>query len=222
MKRIEFLHKYKYEILLVALLQHLFAGIFFANTGIYSRVAWLISMVLLGVASFGVFYEKGKTKNRIRNILFLLVFLLPLIFPAVGNVSFFMRLVSFVYVLYFGFIFWELIKFLLKPGYINNDIIFASVCGFLLLLEVSVFLMQLMFYNNPASFRGVDNTSLTTIFIDFVYFCSVVLTTIGFGDITPAAPHTKLLTSFIGIVGQLYIVVLVGILISKFSSQSEK
>ncbi len=55
--------------------------------------------------------------------------------------------------------------------------------------------------------------------MDLDYFCSVTLTSIGFGDIAPSACFTKLITSFFGIVGQFYSVVLVGILISKFSSK---
>lgn len=57
--------------------------------------------------------------------------------------------------------------------------------------------------------------------MDLVYFSSITLTSIGFGDITPSSYHTKLITAFFGIAGQFYVVVLVGILISKFSSKSD-
>lgn len=58
--------------------------------------------------------------------------------------------------------------------------------------------------------------------MDLVYFCSITLTTIGYGDITPNAYYTKLATSLIGIAGQFYSVVLLGILISKFTSREEQ
>jgi len=45
-------------------------------------------------------------------------------------------------------------------------------------------------------------------------------TSIGFGDITPNSHVTKLLTSFLGVTGQFYSVVLVGILITKFTSSN--
>jgi hypothetical protein len=56
--------------------------------------------------------------------------------------------------------------------------------------------------------------------MDMVYFSSITLTTIGYGDILPDTHTTKLLASLFGIIGQFYSVVLIGILISKFSSQS--
>jgi hypothetical protein len=124
------------------------------------------------------------------------------------------------YVIFFVFLFLELLRFLLKPGYINSDIISASVCGYFLLIEISTFLLQTFEYHNPHSFKGIDTSSSASIFIDLVYFCSITFTSIGFGDITPNMHITKLITAFIGIGGQFYTVVLVGILISKFSSKN--
>ena len=61
---------------------------------------------------------------------------------------------------------------------------------------------------------------MSAVYMDLVYFNSITLTSIGYGDLTPGTHYTKLITAFIGIVGQFYSVVLVGILISKFSSKS--
>ena len=216
----KFLHKRKYELLLLALLLHLFIGIFLTDLSFYTKVIWPVNMVLLGVASVGVFIEKGKWKNYIRAFLFWLVLLLPLSLPLAGKLQGFMQALSIVYVVFFLFIFWELMKFLVKPGYINTDIISASACGYLLLIEISVFLLQSLFYSNPASFKDIDVSGPAATYIDFVYFCSITITSIGFGDIIPNAHYTKLLTSLFGIAGQFYSVVLVGILISKFSSKS--
>ena len=120
---------------------------------------------------------------------------------------------------FFIFIFWEIIKFLVKPSYINADIISACACGYLLLIEINTYLMQFLYYSNPNSFKGVNSDTPVETFIDLVYFCSITITSIGFGDITPSSHVTKLVTSFFGIMGQFYSVILVGILISKFSSK---
>jgi len=121
---------------------------------------------------------------------------------------------------FFSFLLSELFRFLLRPGYINSDIISASACGYFLLIEISVFLLQTCEYYNPQSFKGVDTSSAASIFTDLVYFCAITFTSIGFGDITPSHHMTKLITSFIGIAGQFYTVVLVGILLSKFTSNN--
>lgn len=131
-----------------------------------------------------------------------------------------MFLLNVSYVLFFFFIFLEIFKFLLKPSYINTDIISAAACGLFLLIETFVFLFQIWVYTDQNSFKGINYSTPSHIFIDLVYFCSITLTTIGYGDITPNAHYTKLAASLIGIAGQFYSVVLVGILISKFTNQT--
>ena len=121
--------------------------------------------------------------------------------------------------MFFLFIFREIIAFLIKPGYINIDIISAAACGYLLLVEIASFLFQWAYFRDKGSFKGINDSVHTGIFNDFIYFSSITITSIGFGDITPSTPQTKLLTALVGIVGQFYSVVLVGIVISKFVSK---
>jgi Ion channel len=219
---LKYIYKRKYELLLIALIQHLFIGIVLSDLPFYTKVIWPINMLVLGIVSMGIFIEKGYWKNFIQKILFLSVLILPvgLTFSA-NSISYFLFL-NIAYVLFFSFIFWEVLKYLIKPVYINSDIISASACGYFLLIEISTFLLQFFMYQNPHSFKGIDFSNPASTYMDLVYFSSVTLTSIGFGDITPNTHHTKLITSFFGIAGQFYSVVLVGILISKFTSNSSK
>lgn len=222
LKLLAYLNKQKYEFLLFALIQHLFIGIFLTDLPFYTKVIWPINMVVLGIASIGVFIEKGNWKNIIQKALFLLVVALPIGLTFFGSsISYFLFL-NIAYVVFFLFIFWEVLKYLIKPSYINTDIISASACGYFLLIEISTFLLQYFLCKNPQSFRGIDTSISALTYIDMVYFSSITLTSIGFGDITPNTHHTKLITSFFGIAGQFYSVVLVGILISKFTSNNGK
>ncbi len=217
-----FLNKRKYELLLAALIQHLFIGIIVQDTTFYTEVLWPVNMLILGLASIGVFIEKSKLKNITKNILSALVIVLPIMLSFFKGVPEFMFFLNISYIVFYFYIFLEVFKFLVKPSYINTDIISASACGLLLLLEAFVFMFQIYAYSDPQSFKGLDYSSPAHTFMDLVYFCSVTLTTIGYGDITPGSYQTKLITSLIGIVGQFYSVVLVGIIISKFSNYTNK
>lgn len=212
---------YKYEILLLALAQHLFVGIFLTDMGFYTRVMWPINMLLLGLGSIFIFVGKNSWRNWLRNIHFLLILLLPVGIPFFKDIPWYFQFLNINYVIFFFFIFLEILRFLVKPGYIDSDIISAAACGYLLLIDISVFLLQFFEYQNPIAFKGIDTSSPAAIYMDLVYFCSITFTSIGFGDITPGTHTTKLLTSVIGISGQFYTVVLVGILISKFSSKDQ-
>lgn len=217
-----FFTKHKYVLLLLGLIQHLFVGIVLSNMDFYMRIIWPINMVIVGITSIGVFIEKGRFKKIIKNVLLLFVLILPISLSFIQNSPQLMITISTVYVLFFLFIFIEIIRFLLKPSYVNTDIISASACGYLLLIEINVFLMQIFFYNNSHSIKGLDISSTPAVYMDLVYFCSITITSIGFGDITPNSHITKLVTSLFGIVGQFYTVVLVGILISKFTNGGSK
>jgi hypothetical protein len=214
-----FINNWKYEILLFTLIQHLYIGIFVSNLQFYTKVLWPFNMILLGIASIGIFADKGKLENSIKNILLVLVVIFPIGLPFLGQYSTFIYALYISYILFFGFIFYELMRFLVKPGYINGDLISASFYGFFLLIEISVFLFSLLNFNNPQAFKGVDSSFIALTFIDMVYFSSITLTTIGYGDILPNTYSTKLLAALFGILGQFYSVVLIGILISKFSSR---
>ncbi|WP_426276770.1 ion channel [Chryseobacterium sp. S-02] len=218
-KTIAFLQSRKYELLLFALLQHLFIGVFLTDLEFYTRVVWPVNMLLLGLGSIFMFTGKHSWRHWLRNIHFIVVLLLPIGIPFFKDIPWYFTFLNINYVVFFAFLFVELLRFLLKPGYINTDIISASVCGYFLLIEISTFLLQAFEYHNPNSFKGIDTSSSASIFIDLVYFCSITFTSIGFGDITPNHHITKLVTAFIGIAGQFYTVILVGILLSKFTSK---
>ncbi|MEM0942159.1 MAG: potassium channel family protein [Bacteroidota bacterium] len=177
-------------------------------------------MILVGVASIGVFVEQGKWKIFVKDVLLGLVILFPLTLPFLGHLSQSLVWLSITYCAFFALILFEIIKFLVRPGYINLDIISASACGYFLLIEICVFLMQTLYYLNPSSIRLIDHGDPATVYMDLVYFSSITITTIGYGDISPVSYSAKLITSLFGVIAQFYSVVLVGILINKFSSKS--
>ena len=220
-KWLKILNIRKYEILLISLIAHLYIGIVLHDLDFYAKVIWPINMVIIGVASIGVFIEKEKWKNQVKNIMFVLVFLLPIGHPFLGHISHYMTILSIIYCMYFIFILIEIFKFLIKPSYVNFDIILASACGYFLMIEISVFFLQAIFYFSPDSISNIKNTGAANIYIDLVYFSSITITSIGFGDITPNNHFTKLITALFGVLGQFYSVILIGILISKFTSSQK-
>jgi hypothetical protein len=111
-----FLHKRKYELLLIALIQHLYIGIVVSDMPFYIEILWPVNMVILGLASVGVFIEKGKLKNIVKNILTLIVIAFPVLLPFFKGVPEVMFLLNVSYVVFFSFIFLEVFKFLIKPG----------------------------------------------------------------------------------------------------------
>lgn len=59
-------------------------------------------------------------------------------------------------------------------------------------------------------------------FHDYLYFSFVTLTTLGYGDITPANALAKSIVVMIAIAGQLYLTVLVAMLVGKYLSMARE
>ena len=75
---------------------------------------------------------------------------------------------------------------------------------------------------DPAAFNGVEATeSLDRISRFMGYFSFVTLTTLGYGDITPAAHYLKVLAYVEAIIGQFYLAVLVARLVGTYIAQSQ-
>lgn len=150
-------------------------------------------------------------------MLLVLAIVLPLsrnFFTDSGN---FLMVVSLVYTVFFAFIFYEVFVFLIKPEKYTTDVLSAAACGYLLLIEMFAFLFQFLLYNDSNALNIEIGRNVSEVFVDLVYFTTISLTTIGFGDIAPTAHYTKLITALMGLIGTFYTVVLTGILISNFA-----
>lgn len=62
---------------------------------------------------------------------------------------------------------------------------------------------------DPDAFNGADAAPWLESIPEFVYFSFVSLTTLGYGDISPATPITRYLVYLEAIVGQLYIAIMI-------------
>lgn len=102
---------------------------------------------------------------------------------------------------------------------VTIDTIAASVCTYLLLGVLWALVFSLMELTTPGSFNL--STAVTARHLRFggaesataLYFSFVTLSTLGYGDITPATPGARMLTAAEAVVGQMYLAVLVARLV---------
>ena len=127
----------------------------------------------------------------------------------------------------------RLVKRLAREQRVNTQVLMGAAAGYLLLGLTSGLVMSGVETIQPGSFEpvalpGADvvgNTSVlhfTPAFAQINYFAFICLTTLGFGDITPVHPLARMLAVTTGVVGQLYLAVVMGILIGRFSSELRK
>lgn len=101
---------------------------------------------------------------------------------------------------------------LLKSREVTSEILFASVCVYLLigLTWAALYIFIDLVY--PHSFIDVgDNIAITA--PRFLFFSYITLTTVGYGTMTPVSDPARSLALLEAIIGQLYLAILVARLV---------
>lgn len=102
---------------------------------------------------------------------------------------------------------------------ININIIFGSIAGFLLIGAIGTMICMNLELISPGSFslaEGVKSDVPT-----FFYFTFITMTSLGYGDITPATDIARMISVYLVIFGQLYLAIQVAILVGKFIMRSD-
>ena len=113
---------------------------------------------------------------------------------------------------------WLCFRQVLFTGSVDRNKIVGAACIFLLLGLAWATLYMALVEVVPDAFTGLESAHWSETFPDLVYFSFVTLTTLGYGDVGPAAPLARFLAYMEAIVGQFYIAIVVASLIgARFS-----
>lgn len=107
--------------------------------------------------------------------------------------------------------------FLINKALLRHRIT-AAVAVYLIFGVLWARIYDIMYSFNSAAFslNGVANS------FSFIYFSFVTLMTLGYGDIVPVSMAARSLAILEGLVGQLYMVILISSLVSEFSALALK
>jgi len=141
-----------------------------------------------------------------------------------------------------AFIFWSLRRLLIclaQETRIGMDVLAGAVAGYLLLGISGGLLFGVLETVAPGSFinqadggrelllsgLAVNDAGIQVWNLNFTrinYFAFVSLTTVGYGDIIPGTPPAQMASVALSISGPLYLAIVMGLLISRYTLQSEQ
>jgi hypothetical protein len=104
---------------------------------------------------------------------------------------------------------------------VTIDTIAAAASVYMLFALMWSFIYAVLDFVQPGSFAGAALQTLGQQYI-FFYYSFVTITTLGYGDITPATYMASHLAVLEAVVGQLYLVVLVAWLVGMYVSKKSK
>jgi len=120
--------------------------------------------------------------------------------------------------------------FLLKQERVSADMILGGINVYLLFAMGFMFLHAFVEVVGPGSYQ-YQGESLSAVFKGhpeiealalMLYFSIVTLTTLGYGDIAPAAPAARMLCSLEAVIGQLFVAVFIARLVSLHISRKSR
>lgn len=179
--------------------------------------ALVMFKVLFGVVIFvGTFYLSRSLREL--TLMLGLGALLYLSFIEYVNYPTFSWLGILTNLSFFGYLFLRLVYFIFRTPKVNENTLYASISAFLLLGLMGVPLCSIIQYYIPGAFNMPPSSSS----YDFLYYCFVTITTVGYGDITPVHSIAKSVAILLSVSGQLYITFIIGIIIGKYLADDSR
>jgi len=115
-----------------------------------------------------------------------------------------------------------LLRFILRAPRVDMEVLSAAVATYLVLALVWMMLYLLSASLIPNAFViGGSASGKTLDGFTALYFSFITLCTVGYGDISPAAPVVRMLAMVEGITGVLYMSVLIARLVTLYTSDRE-
>ncbi|MHC4414673.1 MAG: potassium channel family protein [Planctomycetota bacterium] len=131
-------------------------------------------------------------------------------------------------ILFLGYVVWGVLRHLFTRERVTVDLIFASLCVYLLLgvlwslayatmelLDPGSFVFALAEEQGGGAMRLGDEQSVFPL-----YYSLVTMTTLGYGDVIPASSVARMFAAVQAMVGQLYLAVLVARLVGMHIADS--
>ena len=203
-------------ILLLILIAQIFIIIPVGEQTVFGKTVSLIFYMLLLIA--GIFLFINNTTWRI-------VLIIVLALPIVAGSDVFFRSVSLevsntlaiaFYCVFLGVI--VLLRTFSKGEFTLHRIQGGIVVYLLISLVFAMLYQSVYLLEGEAAFKGLNLSDRK----EFMYFSLVTLTTVGYGDITPALVITRSLANFEALIGQLYPAILIAGIVTKVLESSKK
>ena len=175
-----------------------------------------VAALLIGALS-----QKGSRSRFVTYIIFVLVMLLLIVGGKVLDRAGFSYIHLFMLLCFFIWMTWLAARQVLFTGSITSNDIVGAICIYMLLGLIWAMLYLFLAEAVPGAFNGLPQAPWLDNFSTAIYFSFVTITTLGYGDISPAMPLARFLVYMEAIVGVFYMAILVASLIGVRMSDRE-
>jgi len=217
-KALTWIERNRFSLLLLSTILTLVLPAFTGN-GMFSEILFVVALSFLFVQSM-VVANVRKSRKRLLRIVVLTLILLSWLEPAgIDSIHIVVIKMTF-FVAFFIFVISYLVRFITRSVTIDKNVLITSINVYLLSGIIGANLCMVCYRIYPDAYNFPDYID-PPVFVNFLYYSFITMSTVGYGDITPRIPETQTLAYFISITGQLYVAIIIAFLIGKFLMQGD-
>ena len=215
------LNQYRFSIYLFTQFMVLFGSLFFPGE-IYDSLLSPIFVVINLIAGLFIIPLRSHFRKVFFTIMTILIceFVLGVFGYVPEKISVYIRFFS--YFLVYVVITYHLIGQIWRAREIDLTMILGLISGYISLGLIGFFMLYAIDLINPMAFDGIseiDPLGNQSRGSQLIYFSFITLLTIGYGEIVPSLPVSQKATMVIGLMGQLYLVIITSITVGKYINQ---
>jgi len=181
----------------------------------------IIQAATIAALLIGAWSIKGNRSRFVANIAFVLMMLLLVVGGLILDRAGFSYTHLLLLLCFFIWMTWLVAHQVLFTGGITSNDIVGAICIYMMLGLIWAILYLFLAEIVPGAFNGLPQAPWLDNFSTAIYFSFVTITTLGYGDISPAMPLARFLVYMEAIVGVFYMAILVASLIGVRMSDRE-
>ena len=181
----------------------------------------IIQAATIAALLIGAWSIKGNRSRFVANIAFVLMMLLLVVGGLILDRAGFSYTHLLLLLCFFIWMTWLVAHQVLFTGGITSNDIVGAICIYMMLGLIWAILYLFLAEIVPGAFNGLSQAPWLENFAAVVYFSFVTITTLGYGDISPASPLARFFVIMEAIVGVFYMAILVASLIGVRMSDRE-
>lgn len=206
------LYSKRFNILLLSQVLILFGALLFPVDFFEEYISPLLFLLNLFAGSL-LFHLRKRSRKFLQSLLLVIVLVYAVRFFELENK--WLIVVEFcTYFTFYLLLTREIIIQVWNDTEINSNTLIGLVSGFINLGFIGFFICMSIELIHPNSFQFPNNG--VSLVENLLYYSYITLLTIGYGDISPITPLAQKAAIFIGLIGQVYLVFLTGIMVGKY------
>ncbi len=215
--------KHGFLVLLISLLSLLVIPAYFPPADRALFMVIIVSCILLA----SLYLVANKKRELVIGSILIAPALVTSWLGYIPSSSFQVNLNNFLNIIFLSYIIFHLARYMFEPNEVSADMIYASMCLYLMLGLIWTFIYLSIETRNPGSFSlsigDTDNTpNPRRLMSQLSYYSYVTLSTLGYGDIAPLTRLARSWATIEAMIGQFYLAIVVARLVGLHISSAKR